>query len=78
MPAEKRVHAAKGVPPISETVRYVAAAANAYYDFPNVLNAARRPDRGAKNAPAADPTPQQDSVGQKWIGGSVLYVEQEK
>jgi soluble lytic murein transglycosylase-like protein len=76
---EKRVYAAKGVPPISETVRYVAAAANAYYDFPNALNAARHPSREVSGAPSADPSaPQQDSVGQKWIGGSVLYVEQEK
>jgi hypothetical protein len=76
---EKRVYAAKGVPPISETVRYVAAAANAYYDFPSVLNASRRAARELNGAPAADPSAaQDDSVGQKWIGGSVLYVEQEK
>ena len=76
---EKRVVAAKGVPPISETVRYVASAANAYYNFPNALNAARRPVRDGKNGPAINPSARQpDSVGQKWIGGSVLYVEQEK
>jgi soluble lytic murein transglycosylase-like protein len=76
---EKRVYAAKGVPPIAETVRYVAAAANAYYDFPNVLNIARHSAPDARSAPAADSSaPQDDSVGQKWIGGSVLYVEQEK
>jgi soluble lytic murein transglycosylase-like protein len=76
---EKRVYAAKGVPPISETVRYVAAAANAYYDLPNALNAARRPPREVSGASSADASaPQQDSVGQKWIGGTVLYVEQEK
>jgi soluble lytic murein transglycosylase-like protein len=76
---EKRVYAAKGVPPISETVRYVAAAANAYYDFPSILSAPRREAHEPKNAPAAGaPAPHEDTVGQKWIGGSVLYVEQEK
>jgi soluble lytic murein transglycosylase-like protein len=76
---EKRVYAAKGVPPISETVRYVASAANAYYDFPNALNSVRRAIAVDAQAPAPSPSePQADSVGQKWIGGSVLYVEQEK
>ncbi len=76
---EKRVVAAKGVPPISETVRYVASAANAYYDLPNVLNPTRRPSVDSAKTPVADPSePQADSVGQKWIGGSVLYVDQEK
>jgi soluble lytic murein transglycosylase-like protein len=76
---EKRVYAAKGVPPISETVRYVAAAANAYYDFPSILSAPRSRASELKNVPAAGPpAPQEDTVGQKWIGGSVLYVEQEK
>jgi soluble lytic murein transglycosylase-like protein len=75
---EKRVYAAKGVPPISETVRYVAAAANAYYDFPSVLSGSHRPHEPIV-APSTDPSaPQEDSVGQKWIGGSVLYIEQEK
>jgi soluble lytic murein transglycosylase-like protein len=76
---EKRVYAAKGVPAISETVRYVAAAANAYYDFPSILSAPHREAHEPKNAPAAGPpAPQEDTVGQNWIGGSVLYVEQEK
>jgi soluble lytic murein transglycosylase-like protein len=76
---ESQVYAAKGVPPIWETVRYVASAANAYYDLPNALNSAHRRLHDGAKPPAADPTePQADSVGQKWIGGSVLYVEQEK
>jgi soluble lytic murein transglycosylase-like protein len=76
---EKRVYAAKGVPPISETVRYVAAAANAYYDLPNVLNSAHRAAGKTVRASASEaPELQADTVGQKWIGGSVLYVEQEK
>ena len=76
---ESQVYAAKGVPPISETVRYVAAAANAYYDLPNVLNSARHAAAEPAGASAGDPSElQADSVGQKWIGGSVLYVEQEK
>ena len=76
---EKRVYAAKGVPPISETVRYVAAAANTYYDFASVLNSPEHPKIAAAKTPVTDPSESQaDSVGQKWIGGSVLYVEQEK
>jgi soluble lytic murein transglycosylase-like protein len=76
---ERRVIAAKGVPANSETVRYVAAGANAYYDFAGVLRANRRPVSDGAGAPVADPsTIPTDSVGQKWIGGSVLYVEQEK
>jgi len=76
---ESQVYAAKGVPPISETVRYVAAAANTYYDLPNVLNSARRAAAEPARASASEASElQADSVGQKWIGGSVLYVEQEK
>jgi len=76
---EGRVTAAKGVPANSETVRYVAAGANTYFDFAGVLKANRRPAPDGASAPLADPsTPPTDSGGQKWIGGSVLYVEQEK
>ena len=76
---ERRVTAARGVPANSETVRYVAAGANAYYDFAAVLKGNRRTAPDVSSAPIADPsTPSTDSVGQKWIGGSVLYVEQEK
>ena len=73
---EGRVAAAKGVPANSETVRYVAAGANAYYDFAGAVKAKGRP---APNGSIPDPsTPSTDPVGQKWIGGTVLYVEQEK
>jgi soluble lytic murein transglycosylase-like protein len=76
---ERRVTAARGVPANSETVRYVAAGANAYFDFAGVLKANRRTAPDVSSAPIANPsTPSTDSVGQKWIGGSVLYVEQEK
>jgi soluble lytic murein transglycosylase-like protein len=80
-----RVYAAKGVPPIAETVRYVAAVTNTYYGFENTLNSAkavRQPTPGAE-ARAAKPQPAgaggamtvADS-GDRWIGGSVLYVDQ--
>jgi hypothetical protein len=76
---EGRVTAAKGVPSNAETVRYVAAGANAYYDFAGALKAKGRPTPDDVSAPTPDPsTSSTDSVGQKWIGGSVLYMEQEK
>ena len=76
---EGRVTAAKGVPTNSETVRYVAAGANAYYGFAGALNAKGLATPVGPLAAIPDPsTPSTDSIGQKWIGGSVLYVEQEK
>ena len=76
---EGRVAAAKGVPSNAETVRYVAAGANAYYDFAAALKAKGRPTPDDVSAPTPDPsTSSTDSVGQKWIGGTVLYIEQEK
>ena len=39
---EGRVIDAKGVPPISETVRYAAAVANVYYHFDNTLRGGAR------------------------------------
>ena len=72
-----RVYDAKGVPPISETVRYVATVANTYYGFDNSLKGGSRSGAGRKNATAAqepDAT-RTDASGQKWIGGSVLYVD---
>lgn len=76
-----RVYSARGVPAITETVRYVASAANKYYGL-NVFAARRkraavtpRPAEGpvvvaeaAQSGPAAQHPPQE------WIGGSVLYV----
>ena len=76
---EGRVAAAKGVPSNAETVRYVAAGANAYYDFAGAVKAKRRPAPGGVDAAIPDLSkPSMDSVGQKWIGGTVLYVEPEK
>lgn len=72
---EGRVKAARGVPPIAETVRYVAAGANTYFD----LDAVTR--QGGDGPPATAPDAQNPSEGraeaggQKWIAGSVLYVE---
>jgi soluble lytic murein transglycosylase-like protein len=76
---EGRVAAARGVPSNSETVRYVAAGANAYYDFAGVVRAKGRPPSDKVDAAFTDPSaPSTDSNGQRWIGGTVLYVEQEK
>ncbi|SEF13297.1 Transglycosylase SLT domain-containing protein [Rhizobiales bacterium GAS191] len=77
-----RVYAAKGVPPIAETVRYVAAVSNDYYGFENSLSAADAkrsvPNGGAPTLPSDPPTKVAEAdTGNRWIGGSVLYVEQE-
>ncbi|MDE2361067.1 MAG: lytic transglycosylase domain-containing protein [Hyphomicrobiales bacterium] len=82
----ERVYRANGVPPISETVRYVAAAANKYYGL-NAL-AARH---GKGQAPtsretsstvdyvASTPAAKVGGQGQqRWIGGTVLYVSPEE
>ncbi|WP_092090179.1 lytic transglycosylase domain-containing protein [Bradyrhizobium brasilense] len=39
---EQRVYDARGIPPLGETVRYVAAIANSYYGFENSLKGKRR------------------------------------
>ncbi|SDR63431.1 Soluble lytic murein transglycosylase [Rhizobiales bacterium GAS113] len=76
-----RVYAAKGVPPIAETVRYVAAVTNAYYGFENALSLAKggrspvRIEVAMERPPTSRVTSQADS-GDRWIGGSVLYVDQ--
>ena len=76
---EGRVTAARGVPSNSETVRYVAAGANAYYDFAGALKAKGRPAPDGADVANTDPAAlSTDSIGQKWIGGTVLYVDQEK
>jgi soluble lytic murein transglycosylase-like protein len=86
-----RVYAAKGVPPIAETVRYVAAVTNAYYAFENALTSATNAGAGRAGrqpAPGAEPQPRKPQPaeasgevtvadsGDRWIGGSVLYVDQ--
>jgi soluble lytic murein transglycosylase-like protein len=82
---EGRVYAAKGVPPLAETVRYAASVANIYYRYDNALRGGSlslrtvgdRLERHAADAAATDvPSPAPSPNGaQKWIGGSVLYVE---
>ncbi|SDR63317.1 Soluble lytic murein transglycosylase [Rhizobiales bacterium GAS113] len=76
-----RVYAAKGVPPIAETVRYVAAVTNAYYGFENApspgkgVRAPVRIEVAMERLPTSRVTSKADS-GDRWIGGSVLYVDQ--
>lgn len=70
----ERVYQAQGVPAISETVRYVASVTNRYYglDAP-----ARRPTAKSPHSPSARRASESangEASGQKWIGGSVLYV----
>jgi soluble lytic murein transglycosylase-like protein len=76
---EGRVIDAKGVPPISETVRYAAAVANVYYHFDNALRGGARAVAATARNPTADPasaTPVASrNPKQSWIGGSVLYVQ---
>jgi soluble lytic murein transglycosylase-like protein len=80
------VFRARGVPPIAETVRYVAAVTNFYFGL-DALSARRgRLTRTARNdaAPPAGPALVADvrdasgaSAKLNWIGGSVLYVSNE-
>ncbi len=77
----ERVYDARGVPAITETVRYVASATNKYYGL-NVFAARRKraalPPRPAEPpvvvAEAVQPDPSAQHPRQEWIGGSVLYV----
>jgi soluble lytic murein transglycosylase-like protein len=77
----ERVYSARGVPAITETVRYVANAANKYYGL-NVF-ATRRKRAAVAPRPAEAPIvvaevaqsgPAAQHPPQEWIGGSVLYV----
>ena len=77
----ERVYSARGVPAITETVRYVASAANKYYGL-NVFAARRKraavtprpPEAPVVVAEAAQSGPTAQHPPQEWIGGSVLYV----
>ena len=71
---EKRVKAAGGVPPLAETVRYVAAGVNDYYGLGNIVNGGEAPDQSSPDKTLPGQT---DPAGQRWIGGSVLYVTEE-
>ena len=81
----ERVHRANGVPAIPETVRYVASAANQYYDLAP-LSARRgkaQPRRGAMSGDehVVNVSAQKHEGGkaaQEWIGGSVLYVSSQE
>jgi soluble lytic murein transglycosylase-like protein len=78
----ERVYQAKGVPAISETVRYVASATNKYYGL-DELSARRGKGGAARNradtasvdyvaaTPASNAEP---AKKQEWIGGTVIYV----
>ena len=76
---EGRVIDAKGVPPISETVRYAAAVANVYYHFDNTLRGGTRAATSARarsdRRPGERDAGGADQSEQSWIGGSVLYVQ---
>jgi hypothetical protein len=62
------------VPAIAETVRYVAAGANAYYELDGVATAGKQPDAAAP-PPTTAPDERVTTSGQRWIGGSVLYID---
>ncbi|MGN8119164.1 lytic transglycosylase domain-containing protein [Labrys sp. 22185] len=86
---QRSVYNAKGIPDFRETVKYVAAVSNAYYDFPNALqrgrkNTAAKASQGQQTGTASaqeikpinDPNlanPSKTAANQ-WIGGQVLYV----
>jgi soluble lytic murein transglycosylase-like protein len=77
----ERVYDARGVPAITETVRYVAHVANRYYGL-NVFAARQKrvaaPLRSSEApvvvAQASETGPPTQRPRQEWIGGSVLYV----
>ena len=71
---ETRVVAARGVPPLPETVRYAASVANIYYQYHNAFRGGAHTKTHATDIAAAS-GPSGDAANQKWIGGSVLYVE---
>ena len=78
---ETSVYDAGGVPGNKETVRYVAAVANAYYRFDNTLKGGRRAKpanlQQVRQPPingAAIANPRGETSGQTWIAGSVLYL----
>jgi len=73
------MHTMRGVPALAAVKQAVAAGANAYYDFAGAVTAKGRVAPKGIDTAIPDPsTPSTDSLGQKWIGGTVLYVEQEK
>jgi len=78
---KERVYAARGVPPIAETVRYVAAVANDYFNFGNALSSrqAVRRAESSTGSGQAQPVAIADSRGRgsedRWVG-SVLFVGQ--
>jgi hypothetical protein len=80
----ERVYQANGVPAIAETVRYVASAANQYYDL-GPLSArhgktpsARSDKVGVDDAAGGSAGKPERRRAQEWIGGSVLYVSSEE
>jgi soluble lytic murein transglycosylase-like protein len=80
----KRVYQANGVPAITETVRYVASAANQYYDLGSLTaRRASSPSRpidqsGGDDVASISAEKPESRKGQEWIGGSVLYVSSEE
>ena len=71
---EGRVVEARGVPPLHETVRYAASVANIYYQYDNAFRGGAHAKSHAADVVVAN-GPSGDAANQKWIGGSVLYVE---
>jgi len=73
---EGRVVQARGVPPVPETVRYAASVANIYYQYDNAFRGGAHAKSHAADVVAASGAAG-ETARQKWIGGSVLYVEGE-
>ncbi len=71
---EGRVVEARGVPPVPETVRYAASVANIYYQYDNAFRGGAHAKSHAADVVAANGVAG-ETGSQKWIGGSVLYVE---
>jgi hypothetical protein len=75
---EVAVQQAKGVPPISETVRFIANVMNEFYDWPRVetiRGGGRRAAATARRATPAEPKGREEEG--RWVGGFVMHLDRE-
>jgi hypothetical protein len=68
---EKALLAHGGVPPYPETVRFVAAVVNDFYDWPKISG-----KTGDEHGPPAAAQPQETAKNRNWRSGFVWNVEQ--
>jgi soluble lytic murein transglycosylase-like protein len=74
---EVAVQQAKGVPPLSETVRFIASVMNEFYDWPRVeatQGGGRRTAATTRGAASAEPKGRGEG---RWVGGFVMHLDRE-